>query len=138
MNKNDIIQIDITDISTDGSGIGKYNGMAVFVPLTVAGDRVFAKIVKVKKNYAFARLEQIISPSEYRTDIDCKVFTRCGGCVFRHTDYAAECKIKQNRVTQTMRRIGKIQFDSNPIIPAVQIDRYRNKALYPVSPDGEL
>ncbi len=138
MNKNDIIEITITDISADGSGIGKYNGMAVFVPLTAVGDSVVARVLKVKKNYAFAKAEQIIHPSERRTNIDCSVFNRCGGCVFRHIDYRTECDIKQNRVAQTMRRIGKVQFDPKPIIAATNSNRYRNKALYPVAKNGEL
>lgn len=137
MKKNDIITLDITDISSEGSGIGKYEGQAIFVPLTAVGDKITARILKVKKNYAFAKCEGIISSSEHRIDIDCGVFARCGGCALRHTNYSNEAALKQNRVTQTMRRIGKAEFDSQPIIYGVP-DRYRNKALYPVAEGGEI
>lgn len=138
MKKNDIIELEITDISSEGSGIGKYEGQAVFVPLTAVGDRILARVLKVKKNYAFAKCEKIISPSEHRIDTDCGVFARCGGCVFRHIKYKNEAKLKQNRVKQTMQRIGKVTLDPQPIISAENPDRYRNKALYPIATGGEL
>lgn len=138
MKKNDIITLTITDISHDGSGIGKYEGMAVFVPLTAVGDKINARILKVKKNYAFAKTEEILFPSEHRIDTDCGVFARCGGCVFRHIDYKSEAELKQNRVMQTMHRVGKTNVDPNPIICSTSPDRYRNKALYPVATGGEL
>lgn len=138
MKKNDIIELQITDITHEGSGVGKYKGMAVFVPNTAVGDKIKAHILKVNKHYAFAKAEEIISPSEHRIDIDCGVFARCGGCSLRHIDYDCEARLKQNRVTQTMQRIGKIGFESQPIIYNEKPDRYRNKALYPVAEGGEL
>ena len=94
MKKNDIIELEITDVTSEGSGIGRYDGMAVFVPLTAVGDVISAKILKVKKNYAFAKCEGIISKSAHRINADCEAFTRCGGCVFRHIDYKSECDLK--------------------------------------------
>lgn len=138
MKKNDIITLTITDTSHDGSGIGKYEGMAVFVPLTAVGDKIKARILKVKKSYAFSKAEEIISPSKHRIDTDCGVFARCGGCVFRHIGYKNEAELKQNRVMQTMHRVGKTNINPNPIIFSTSPDRYRNKALYPVAPGGEL
>ena len=138
MKKNDIIELEITDVTSEGSGIGRYDGMAVFVPLTAVGDVISAKILKVKKNYAFAKCEGIISKSAHRINADCEAFTRCGGCVFRHIDYKSECDLKQNRVMQTMNRIGKINFAPMPIISASNPCRYRNKALYPISADGKI
>ena len=138
MKKNDIITLQITDITHEGSGVGKYDGMAIFVPLTAVGDVVTAKILKVKKNYAFAKAEQIINPSPDRIEPDCPVFNRCGGCVLRHIRYKSECLIKQNRVAQTMHRIGKTDKNPCDIIFAENPDRYRNKAMYPVSADGSI
>lgn len=138
MNKNDIIQLEITDISGDGSGVGKADGMAIFAPLCAVGDTVRARILKVKKNYAFAKCEEIIFGSKHRIDVDCDAFARCGGCVFRHISYETEVALKQNRVKQTMQRIGKVAAEPQPIMYAENPDRYRNKALYPVSRDGEL
>ena len=138
MKKNDIIELEIIDISHEGSGIGKADGMAVFVPLTAVGDKIKARILKVKKSYAFARTEEIITPSKHRFTADCGVFARCGGCVFRHIDYCAESALKQNRVAQTMQRIGKVNIQPQPIICADIPNRYRNKALYPVAEGGEF
>lgn len=138
MKKNDIITLDIIDISSEGSGIGKYEGMAVFVPLAAVGDQIRARILKVKSKYAFAKIEEILVPSTHRTQIDCGVFARCGGCVFRHINYSAESQLKQNRVAQTMQRIGKVNIDSMPIVYDQMPERYRNKAMYPVGNDGEL
>lgn len=138
MKKNDIIELEITDITHEGSGVGRYDGMAVFVPLTAVGDKIKAHILKVNKHYAFAKCNEIITPSKYRAADRCGVFSHCGGCSLRHIQYAHEAELKQNRVTQTMRRIGKVQIDAQPIIYADSPDRYRNKALYPVGMDGEI
>ncbi len=138
MNKNDIIELTITDISVDGSGVGRYEGVAVFVPLTAVGDVISARILKVKKNYVFAKAEEIIKPSACRISPHCSVFKQCGGCVFRHISYESECLYKQNRVRETMRRIGKVDIYPQPIIAAVSEDRYRNKAQYPIAADGSV
>lgn len=138
MKKNDEITLEITDITHEGSGIGKYEGQAVFVPNTAVGDKIKAHILKVNKNYAFAKCNEIINTSKHRIDVDCGAFARCGGCTLRHINYKSECELKQNRVTQTMRRIGKAKFDSMSIICASRPDRYRNKAMYPISESREI
>lgn len=138
MKKNDIIKIEITDVTSDGNGVGKCDGMAVFVPHTAVGDVIYAHVLKVKKNYAFAKIQDIIVASVHRINVDCGAFARCGGCILRHIDYKSEREIKRNRVTQTMRRIGKVDLDAKPIIAPENPDRYRNKALYPVAANGEL
>ena len=89
MQKNDEIILEITGYSSEGSGIGKYNGMAVFVPSAAAGDTVKVHIVKVKKTYAYGKITEIITPSPDRTENSCPVFSQCGGCVYRHISYKA-------------------------------------------------
>ena len=84
MNKNDIFQIKIEDISEEGMGIGHVDGMAVFVKDTVTGDLADIRIVKVLKNYAFGRLEKLIEPSTVRCDAPCEVARQCGGCILQH------------------------------------------------------
>ncbi len=138
MNKNDIIELTITDISADGSGVGKYEGIAVFVPLTAVGDVIRARILKVKKNYVYAKAEEIINPSACRISPCCSAFKQCGGCVFRHISYESECNSKQNRVRETMRRIGGIDIAPQPIMAARKSERYRNKAQYPIAADGSV
>ena len=98
MQKNQEIILEITDITTEGSGVGKYEGMAIFVPLTAVGDTARVKILKVKKTYAYGKLIELLTPSENRIENDCPHFSKCGGCVFRHINYNAECKLKENKV----------------------------------------
>ena len=138
MKKNDEFIIDITDVTNEGSGVGKYEGMAVFVPLTAVGDTVKVKALKVKKTYTFGKLVEIISPSIDRIENDCEAFNKCGGCVYRHISYEAECKLKENKVYEVIKRIGGVDMKPQPIIPSISIYGYRNKAQYPVSGEGKV
>lgn len=133
MNKNDIITLDITDVTAEGSGVGRFEGMAVFVPLTAVGDKVKAKVLKVKPRYAYAKLLEILSPSENRTDTDCPYFSQCGGCVFRHIKYESELEIKLRRVDETLKRIGGADIPCGGIVGATEQNGYRNKAQFPFS-----
>lgn len=138
MQKNDEIILEITDITAEGSGVGKYEGMAIFVPLTVIGDTARIKILKVKKTYAYGKVLEIITPSKDRIIPDCEVSSKCGGCVFRHIDYKAEAKLKENKVYQAIKRIGGVDLNSQPIITPDDTCRYRNKAEYPFNQDGKV
>lgn len=138
MQKNDEIVLSITDMTAEGSGIGKYGGMAVFVPLTAVGDTAKVKILKVKKSYAYGKLLEIITPSVDRLENNCPVFSRCGGCVYRHISYEAECRIKTARVYEAVKRIGGVDLPPRPIIPSKSTAHYRNKAQYPIDPSGAV
>ncbi len=138
MNKNDIIKLTITAVSSEGAGIGRYENKAIFVPLTAIGDKINARILKDKKNLAFGRLEEILSPSPQRIEPDCPSFSKCGGCVWRHINYEAECEIKENKVWEAMKRIGGIDLAPQSIIKAQNTTRYRNKAQYPLTEDGSV
>ena len=137
MQKNDELILDITDVTSEGSGIGKYGGMAVFVPQTAVGDKALVRVLKVKKTYAYGKLMEIIEPSPDRIEPDCPVFSKCGGCVSRHIDYAAELRLKEQRVYDCIKRIGGIDLKPQPIIYGSNTDCYRNKAQYPVGQDGK-
>lgn len=137
MIKNQIVQIQITDVTAEGLGIGKYEGMAIFVPQTAVGDLIDTKIVKIKKSYAFGIIEKIISESEFRVSTDCPYFHKCGGCVFRHIDYKAELEIKKNRVAQALKRISGIDIPCGGVVGSANPDGYRNKAQFPFSATGE-
>lgn len=139
LRKNDKIALNITAVTAEGSGIGHYEGMAVFVPGAAAGDEITAHIVKVKSNCAFARLDTLHKPSPDREDPACAVFPACGGCAFRHITYKAELRIKQNGVKDALKRIGHIDVEPEPIRAAPQPQRYRNKAQFPVEKkDGRI
>ena len=137
--KNDIINIDITDISSDGNGVGKKDGFAVFVPMTDIGDNVDVHVIKVTKNYAVGKIKNINTPSENRCKNLCDCYSKCGGCCFRHVTYEKELEYKRNYVVSNMKRIGKLDIEVTDVVPSNLIDRYRNKAVYPVQRnDGEV
>ena len=123
----------ITDITSEGNGVGRIDGMAVFVPLTAVGDTVAVKIVKVNKNYAYGIIDKILIPSKDRIESNCEVFTKCGGCTFRHISYEAELATKDKLVRVAFIRIGKVNPEFEPILPCENRDFYRNKVQYTVA-----
>ena len=137
MQKNQEIILEITDVTNEGSGVGKYEGMAVFVPLTAVGDIAKVKILKVKKSYAYGKLTELISESDNRIENNCPYFSKCGGCAFRHIGYKAECQLKYNKVYEAVKRIGGVDLKPQPILFGGD-ERYRNKAQYPVAQNGNV
>ncbi len=132
MKKNDIYTAEITAYTSEGMGICKINDMAVFVPESAVGDLLEIKIVKVMKNYAYARKERIISASPERVPSDCPKFPVCGGCDFRHISYEAELRFKKQRVADVLHHITGIDLEPEEMIGADNINSYRNKAQFPV------
>ena len=137
--KNDIINIDITGISSDGNGVGRFDGFAVFVPMTDVGDNVDVHVIKVTKNYAVGKIQKIVAFSQNRCDNDCESYSKCGGCCFRHIAYEKEFEYKREYVASNMKRIGKLEIEVAPVVACDYVQRYRNKAVYPVQKkDGKL
>ena len=132
MNKNDSMNLTITGMTLQGDGIARPGGVPVFVPGTCPGDTIKALILKAKPNCGFGKCVEILSPSPGRIDPQCKAFPRCGGCAFRHITYEEELAIKQREAGQTLRRIGGVELELEPILGAENPERYRNKALLPV------
>ncbi len=119
-------------MTSEGSGVGRVDGLAVFVPQTAVGDVAEIKIVKVLKNYAYGIVKRLIAPSPDRIMPDCDVFSQCGGCAFRHVRYDAELRIKDGFVRDAFARIGGLSPEFEPILGSAQTNGYRNKAQYPV------
>lgn len=132
LNKNDKIELIIDAVTSEGSGIGRYDGFAVFVRGSVPGDRILAHIIKKSKNYAIGIIDEILEPSPERIESDCAVSKMCGGCSLRNMTYDEELKYKLSRVQDAVRKIGGIDFPVEKIIGADNINHYRNKAQYPV------
>lgn len=130
--KNQIIPLHIIAMSSDGTGLGRYENFAVFVPFTAVGDRITAQIVKVSKNYAYGILREITEKSPDRIENDCPAFLRCGGCSYRHISYEAELREKQNAVYHNILKFSGQTPEFSPILPSPVVDGYRNKAQYPV------
>lgn len=133
LEKNQFITAKITGMTSDGNGVCKSDGMAVFVPDTAVGDTLKIKIVKVLKSYAYGIISEIITPSPERITADCPVYKKCGGCVFRHMNYEAECRIKNDIIKDAFRRIGGLNPEFEDFIGAEETVRYRNKAQYPLT-----
>lgn len=142
--KNDTAVLDICDVTGEGYGVGKYSDgdmkdFVTYVPFCAVGDRIKCKFLKVLSSYAFGKAEEILSPSPDRTENDCEVFGKCGGCSYRHVSYEAELRYKQNTVRQAYRRaFGKESFPSvDATVPSPETEGYRNKIEYPIGADGK-
>ena len=133
MKKEQIIELRITDINNLGCGVGRYEGVVVFVKGAVTDDLVSAKVIKVTKSYCVARLERVIAPSAHRVDSDrCKAPLACGGCVYRNISYEYELELKTNYVKNAFRKAGLTDVEVLPAKSAGREYGYRNKAQYPV------
>jgi len=132
MIKNDILDLTITGMTLQGDGIARHGGVPVFVPGTCPGDTVKTLILKARSNCAFGKSLEILTPSPQRIDPQCEAFPRCGGCAFRHIPYEEELAVKQREARETLRRIGAVELEPEPILGASNPERYRNKALLPV------
>lgn len=130
-----IAETEIIDYTADGQGICRIDGCAVFVPNAIEAEVCEIKIVKAGKNTAVGKIERILKKSEHRINRDCPYAKLCGGCQFRHMDYEAEQKLKQTRVKTTLERIGGVFLEAGfrELVPASQMEGYRNKAQYPVA-----
>ncbi len=139
LKKNDEIRLEITALTSQGSGVGRFDSMAVFVEGTAPGDIVLAHIILVKSSYAVGIIKNLIRPSKHRIACDCGVFSSCGGCSYRHIDYAQELCEKRRRVKDAFERIGAIDTPVGEILHGSHAERYRNKAQYPVAltPQGK-
>lgn len=136
MKKNEQFIIEITGMTDAGEGVGRAEGMIVFVPYTIVGETVRAHIVAVKKSYAVGKLLEVIKPSTHRIKAECQYFYMCGGCQLWHMDYETELLYKEQKVSDALERIGGIKLKVSPIIKADNRKNYRNKSQFPVTPEG--
>ena len=135
--KNEVLEMEITDLGSEGEGIGRTGAFLWFVKDALPGDRIRASVMKVKKNYGYARLQEILAPGPARTVPACPVARQCGGCTLQAMDYAAQIRFKENKVRNNLLRIGGIPEETlqevfHPVIGMKEPFRYRNKAQFPV------
>jgi 23S rRNA (uracil1939-C5)-methyltransferase len=126
------IELEITDLNHDGEGVGRFENRVVFVPDTVPGDRLLARLAFVKKDYAYGKLLELKQSSPFRTRPRCIVSDKCGGCQWQHIDYDYQKQAKVDRLRQTLARVGG--FDNPTILPLADSEplAYRNKSTYPL------
>lgn len=143
MKKNELFELTIEDMSTDGEGIGhlrdrEEGGLTVFVKDTAPGDRVEARMLKEKKRYAYGRLERILEPSPDRVEPLCEKSRSCGGCTLQHLSYEKQLELKQKYVENCLTRIGGLENAAalmEPIMGMEEPWHFRNKMQFPVGRD---
>ncbi|HAN09387.1 MAG TPA: 23S rRNA (uracil(1939)-C(5))-methyltransferase RlmD [Clostridiales bacterium] len=132
---NEDYEVEIIDMGTEGEGIGKIDGITIFVNGGVKGDTVKVKITKVSKNYVSGKIIKLIKESEIRHPASCKVANKCGGCQIQQIKYEEQLKIKEKIVKDALERIGKLSTFNFQLSTIIRMDdpyHYRNKAMFPV------
>ncbi len=138
LNKEDIVELEITDIAFGGDGVGRIDDCVVFVPFTITGETVKAQIIRRKKRFYFAKLIEIIKSSPKRVEPFCKYYQSCGGCQYQHIDYTHQLRALEKQLRDIMTRLGG--FDDSlpilPMIPSKNTTEYRNRIdLHPLDDD---
>lgn len=142
MQKNEVAIVTIEDIGVNGEGIGKVDGYTLFIKDAVIGDVAEVKVMKAKKNYGYARLMQVITPSEYRVEPRCNFARKCGGCQIQEMSYEQQLAFKQKKVRDNLERIGGFSPElldetMEPIVGMQEPFCYRNKAQFPFGTDKD-
>lgn len=132
LEKNSVHISRITGYTSEGSGVARIDGMAVFVPAAVEGELCRIKILKVTKKFAYGKIEEILELSSERKEPVCPYFPKCGGCDFQHMSYSHELELKAMRVRDAFERLGGKNIGIPEIVGSPDIHRSRNKASFPV------
>ncbi len=144
MKKNDEFLINITDMSTEGEGVGHVETdgtrLAVFVKDAVVGDKARVKLTKLKKNYAYGRLMEVVTPGEDRVEPKCPLAARCGGCSMMQLSYEKQLELKKKRVLDVLERIGEVKEPASLFEGIKGMEQpfyFRNKMQFPVGLDRD-
>ena len=140
--KNDTVVVEITDIGVNGEGIGKIDGYTLFIKDAVIGDVAEVKVIKAKKNYGYARLINVLEPSNSRVEPKCPFARKCGVVRFRKCPMKSDLSLKKRKVRGNLERIGGfsselLECTKEPIIGMETPFYYRNKAQFPFGTDKE-
>ena len=135
MRKNDILTLTCDALGADMEGVCRHEGMAVFVPGMLPGEKAMVRIVKPEKRYAFGRIETLLPQSPDRAEPFCPAYKRCGGCSCQHMTYETSLRFKQDQVQQLLTRVGGLDITVPPVLGMDTPFAYRNKGAYPV---GEI
>jgi len=132
LQQGQVIELEITDLNTNGDGVGRHEGKVVFVPNTVTGDRLTAKIIESKAKFARGRVQELLTQSPHRIRPQCIVADKCGGCQWQHIDPKYQREAKRQQVIQAFQRIGGFEdIEVRPILYTSDVLNYRNKSTYP-------
>ncbi|MCI7736531.1 MAG: 23S rRNA (uracil(1939)-C(5))-methyltransferase RlmD [Clostridiales bacterium] len=133
LRKNDVFEMTCDAFGQDAQGVCRHEGMAVFVPGMLPGERALVRIVKPEKRYAFGRVERLIKTSPDRRDPPCPIYKRCGGCSCQHMSYEASLRFKREQVQALLERVGGLSIEVPPVLGMAHPFAYRNKGAYPVA-----
>lgn len=137
MKKNEIYEGVVTAYGSEGEGIIKTDGIVVFVPFTIKGEKIKYKVLKADKNIAYAKVEEIIERSDKRRVPVCPVFGKCGGCRLLHMDYAEQLDYKSELIASTIKKIAFIDLSVGKTFASAPDLRYRNKLQLPLRRAGD-
>ena len=129
---DEIYDANIEGLENEGAGVCKINGMVVFVPKALTGEKVRIRITEIKKNYAKGKVIEVLEKSKHRVDSGCPYYEECGGCNLRHQDSKENLKFKKEKVENAIKRIGKLDIKVNDVVSSFRDDNYRNKASFKV------
>ena len=131
--KNQCFEMTCDAFGQDAQGVCRHEGMAVFVPGLLPGERALVRIVKPEKRYAFGRVEKLLEKSPSRAEPFCPIYKRCGGCVCQHMTYEASLSFKRQQVQDLLQRVGGLSIEVPPVWGMAHPFGYRNKGAYPVA-----
>ena len=129
---DEIYDANIEGLENEGAGVCRINGMVVFVPKALTGEKVRIRITEIKKNYAKGKVIEVLEKSKHRVDSGCPYYEECGGCNLRHQDSKENLKFKKEKVENAIKRIGKLDIKVNDVVSSFRDDNYRNKASFKV------
>ena len=132
LRRNDVFEMTCESFGQDAQGVCRHEGMAVFVPGLLPGERAMVRIVKPEKRYAFGRIETLLDASPDRAEPFCPIYRRCGGCSCQHMTYETSLRFKQDQVQQLLMRVGGLDIAVPPVLGMDEPFAYRNKGAYPV------
>ncbi|MCR5795465.1 MAG: 23S rRNA (uracil(1939)-C(5))-methyltransferase RlmD [Solobacterium sp.] len=132
MKKNDRITVECIDYTEDGAGVCRTDGLVVFVPGLIRGEKAEIGINKMKKNYGYGRIVNILTPSQHRREPACTANRLCGGCTLQHMDDSEQRYFKENKVRNCFRQNAGMDPEILPILKVQPYERYRNKVQIPV------
>ena len=140
MKKNDRFTGRVESYTSQGQGVVRRDGRAVFVPGTLEGELCLIHVLKASRTAVYARAEEVTEPSPHRCAPACPFYSRCGGCAALHMDYEEELRFKRAKVDSALQRIGGLDLRTEGITGADSRWRYRNKAVYAVAngPEGAV
>lgn len=136
LKKNEEYIVDIIDNGFQGEGIAKIDGMAIFIPEAIKGEKIKIKILKVTSKIAYGKILEILEKSEYRNEADCETYSRCGGCMLRHVNYEKTLEMKKTSVETTLKKALGREIKIFEVLKMNEPYNYRNKLQYPVGLDN--